>query len=297
MSTPQQPATTAGTTGLGLKITGLVLAVLIVATAAVIWIGQSSSNDATGGFTEPVMNEDAKQVDLLNTTILIPPTVDFSEPSQTVTLTDGEYVEEGADMFSTVRYEYLVPPVYADIDNDNALDAMAVLQHSTFERGHFYLLAWVWRDGELVQIDRTMSGACVLESLTPVDGGVEVAVSSTTAREGCYVLGADETLSETITLSVVDGNLVQSAPALGAIDRCHPLYWHQLVPLDIPVTPRVAPDADSLAISETGQYDQVRWLTSADGASRTDWYIAQVDIDGQTVCGWVSDEELFGDVE
>lgn len=297
MSTPQQPTTTAAagrgtTTGLGLKISGSIIVVLIAATAVFIWTNQSSSHDATGGFVEPVVNEDAKQVDLFNTTVLIPPTLDFTAKSDTVTLTDGEYVDEGADMFSIVRYEYWIPPVYADIDNDNALDAMAVLQHTTFERAEFYLLTWLWQDGELVQMDRTASGVCGIETLNPVDGGVEAVVSSTAARESCYALGVDETLSEALTLSVVGGNLVQSAPALGAIDRCHPPVWYQPVSLDIPVTPRVGPFPDALPV--TDQYDEVRWLSTGDGASRTDWYIVQVDVGGHTVCGWVSDEELFG---
>lgn len=279
----------------GLKIGAGLGAFVVLAGigVGVVWL---SSDGGTATVVEPeqVMDESATEIDLLNTEVLIPPTVDFTADSETITLTDGVFEDGDPDPFTSEQYEYHVEPVYADLDGDMDLDAAAILHYRQYERGYFYLIVWLWEDDDLVQVDRTISGACAIEALNPSDTGVEVTLMSITARESCYAYGVDETLNETITVSVIDGELVQSEPALGAIDRCHPLYWHMVVPVETPVTPRTGPGADSHVVAESGQYTEVRWLAPADGASRPNWHIVQVDVDGQTVCGWVADEELIG---
>ena len=263
---------------------------VIVATVGAGTACAAPGKDAA--LVEPVMDESATEVDLLNTEVLIPPVLDFAVDGQTITLTDGAYDEGDPDPFRNNTYAYHIEPLYADLDGDMDLDAAAILHHSMYERGYQYLIVWLWEDDELVQVDRTMSGVCTVDTLNPRDSGVELTLTSVAARESCYALGADETLNETVTVSVVDGNLVQSELVFGAVDRCHPLYWQELVTLDSAVTPRTAPDRTAPAVAEPGDDVAIHLLAAPHRTDTSEWHIAQVVVDGVTACGWVHNDEI-----
>ncbi|GAA4915279.1 hypothetical protein LX16_4216 [Stackebrandtia albiflava] len=291
-----QAAAAGGTaSGLGVKI-GAGIGVVVLAGAAVTGgvLLSDSGGGATAPIVEPVMDESATGVDLMNTTVLIPSTYRPGTETREVTITDGGFTQEGATPFETVVYEYIHEPVYADLDGDMDLDAVAVMDELAYEYGYPYLLVWLWEDGELVQMDRTIAGLCSIDAVTAEDGAVHLDVSGVAAGARCYGVGNDETLTETLTVSVVDGELVQTAPVFGAVDRCHPLFYQSVTPVEGDLTPRVSPDETATPVAEPGTYDEIRRLGPVDGITQSEWYIVQVDVDGTTSCGWVSHADILG---
>ncbi|GLZ80269.1 hypothetical protein Afil01_50760 [Actinorhabdospora filicis] len=208
----------------------------------------------------------------------------FTEPGggETITLTGGRFEKQGADQFQTYTWTLVGEPAKSDLDGDGDLDAVVALRRDGFETGDTYLTAFLWTDGAPAQAKNWADGICEVTSLTAEGKQVTAKLKATSPALGCYGPAQDALTDETVTFGLQDGWFAQTAPKLGAGDRCNFAPGDEPNDFLSPVTPRVAPDPASPEIP--GDFTTIAYTTAGQG----NWAVARLFAgDGTVSCGWI----------
>ncbi|MEV0644491.1 hypothetical protein AB0I28_04445 [Phytomonospora sp. NPDC050363] len=257
-----------------------VTAAAVAAGAAVV--GVQVAND-TGVAAPPVVRLDEPPIKGVDFT-----SISFIEPNgraDAVQLQNGTYEAKHDNVFDDYSWTITHDPVYADLDGDKDLDAVLVMDLSGYEYGAPFFMAWIWEDGKAVQVPNTGEGLCHVDDVHVADGKVEATTRGTSAASGCYAVTEDEMTTETYTIGVHKGFLAQTAPVLGSPDRCNSLDPASMSEVLEPVTPHLAPSADSPVIE--GDFPSISYnpgeLINSDG-----WVNARLTYADESVaCGWI----------
>ncbi|HEY1176672.1 MAG TPA: hypothetical protein VGF17_10985, partial [Phytomonospora sp.] len=258
-------------------------AVGIAVIAGGVTVGVNAFGEGTGGQAAPEIrppeppNEEITGHDWSNATY-----VGFDGTTGT-TLVDGE-----ADRFDEISFtELAADPVYADLDDDNDLDAVTMLVTHGGNSESTWMQIWLWEDGRPAQIPGAVLGRAhcgdYFEDPVVVDGKIEVKSFARVGMEGGCAGVESDFEPETLRIEVRDGFPVATAPTFGAVHRC------SFRPDDVPLA--VAPGTvatvwpDAAAPRVDGDFTGVA-ATYVD--PDLGWAVARLTRgDGSVSCGWV----------
>lgn len=215
------------------------------------------------------------------------PDLESHEDGGEVPLRNGEYQRGGSDPF---RLGY--GPVFADADHDGDEDAVLALElGGQGVRLSWYL--WVWQDdtAEQVRYPFLRYSRCdyAATEVRPVADGFEVQTAVPKPERVC---AEGATIPVSYIIGVKDSYPVRLRPEKGAPQTCD---RPGTVParVNMPLSPRVAPEAAAPVIGTPRRYDEVTYLphyreTSASGV----WYLGMFVAGQEKICGWARGTDM-----